>query len=201
MATGSPAARAAAGSRCTCSAGDDVRLGLQVLDTSPFVQRVGVEPGAVCGLNAACSQFWRRAWRASVGGFCSRMLFAISVSTGRGFRIDLARPVPCRSFRGKSASVVRFEPRRESVAVELHRHFARPALHVEVGENQLPAGVVVSGVVRRELVCHTPSPVLGTPSPAPRRLYRLSPGRPAKPRAPDCRAPVHGDSSSGRTNR
>src|SRR6185295_2597762 len=70
-----------------------------------------------------------------------------------GVRVDSARPVDLGvGPRRDQAAARAVEHVHEAVAVELHDDLAIAPVDLEVGVDQLPAGVVVVGVVRSELI-------------------------------------------------
>ena len=170
-----------------------VRLGLQVLVHPALVQRVGVEQtglrierGVLPVLGAA-----RR--RPVLGRLHVTDAFRdVGLDRSAALRVDLARPVHLLVRLGRNQFAARaVEHVEKAVAVELHEHLAAASLHVQLGEDQLPAPVVVIGVVRRELVVPDDLARLGPKREHGRRVEVVARPPLRRPRRGIADAPVH----------
>jgi hypothetical protein len=129
-------------------------LGLEVLVHAALVQRVRVEePGLRVerGVRPVLAAPRRRP---VLGGLhVADALGDLGLDRPTGLIVDVARPVHlleriCR----QQLAVGAVDHVEKAVAVELHDHLALLAANIDVGVDQLPAGVVVVGIVGRELV-------------------------------------------------
>ena len=131
-----------------------VGLGFEMLVHAAFVQRVGVEQTGL-RVERRVLPVLRAARRGPVLGrlHLADALRDLRLDRASGLHVDMACPIDLLvGLRRNEFARGAVEDVQEAVAVELHRHLAHLAVHLQLGEDQLPAGVVVVRVVRRELV-------------------------------------------------
>ena len=121
------------------------------------------------------------------------MLFAdFRLDRPAGIRIDVARPVDLRvGPGGDQAAACPVDHVHEAIAVELHEDLALAPVDLDVGVDQLPARVVVVGVVGRELVVPDDLAGLGPDRQHRRGVQVVAGPRLRRPRRRIARSPVH----------